>query len=160
MVKEYLNSVYELITVLLIDASLTSYEHVYLSYQKPFKRKNLIFNHQVLFFPWRKQIWKWYPGKKWSQPVGTKSGWRAGVGRGWGRVWTSLSYKAGEYPCLLKFKIHAMWLKQPVGTKKDWQPPSEVASHLPVSTILRYRLPMCLFHGFSSADIKWLSLIY
>ena len=54
--------------------------------------------------PWRKQIWRRYPGKKWSQPVGTKSG---------------------------------------------WQPPSEVASHPLVSTILRYRLLMCLLHGYN-----------
>ena len=33
-----------------------------------------------------------------------------------------------------------------IGTKKGRQPPSEVASHLPVSTILRYRLIMCLLH--------------
>ena len=67
--------------------------------------------------------------------------------RGWGRDWTSLSCKVGEYPCLLKIKVHAIWLKQPVGTKKGWQPPWDVASHLPVSTILRYRLLMCLLHA-------------
>ena len=25
----------------------------------------------------------------------------------------------------LSFKVHAIWLKQPVGTKKGWQPPSD-----------------------------------
>ena len=32
------------------------------------------------YLSWRKQIWRRYPGEKWSQPVGTKSGWRAGGG--------------------------------------------------------------------------------
>ena len=41
-------------------------------------------------------------------------------GRGWDRVWTSLSCKVGEYPCLLK---SAKWLKQPVGTKKAGSQP-------------------------------------
>ena len=39
-------------------------------------------------------------------------------GRGWVRVWTSLSCKVGEYHCLLKFKAHAICLKPPVGTKR------------------------------------------
>ena len=51
--------------------------------------------------------------------------------------------------CLLK---HIIWLKPPVGTKKGCQPPLdlEVDSHLPVSTILRYRLLMCLLYGHIS----------
>ena len=68
-------------------------------------------------------------GKKWIQPVGTKSGWRAGVGQGLDESILQ-GGGGGGYPCHLKFKVHAMWLKQPVDTKKGWQPPSEVASHL------------------------------
>ena len=55
---------------------------------------------------WRKQIWRRYLGKKWSQPVGTKSSCRAG----WSRVWTSLTCKVGKYPCLTWL---AMWHSQP-----------------------------------------------
>ena len=33
----------------------------------------------------------------------------------------SLFCKVGENPCLLKFKVHAIWLKQPVGTKSGWR---------------------------------------
>ena len=44
--------------------------------------------------------------KKLSKPVGTKSG----GGRGWGRVWPSLSCKVGEYPCLT---LLAVWHSQP-----------------------------------------------
>ena len=78
--------------------------------------------------------------KKWSQPVGTKSGWKAGFGRVYLARW-------GSTLVWYVFTETYIWLKQPVGTQKGWQPPSEVASHLPVSMILRYRLFMCLLHG-------------
>ena len=51
--------------------------------------------------------------------------------------------------CSLYFLL---WL---CGTKQGWHPPSEVTSHLPVSTILRYSLLICLLH----ASYPWMNFI-
>ena len=64
--------------------------------------------------------------RKKMKPASRYKKWQEGRGgAGFARVYLA------RYPCHLKFEVYAIWLKQPVGTKKGWQPPSYIGAFTP-----------------------------